>query len=391
MENISLDSFIYKYITPPPKSNTKAEDMNTDKPENPAPRDSDSTWKSYTTAVRKNSWLKTHLIAENSDIESINSETDIRNPKFYSPNRTRNHESANVLIEQLLINGRKCNSYQNYYQSLKSHLKDLVRSNITEIETEKNAVIAEINFKYENMVHKLKSQERLKIEIILDKEKDIVNHINKIERLTNKIENRINSDLEMIDDDLLLETINYLRNLTFKNCSIDKETLKPERVKFNWQEESDFNRAFIKTIDFNYNKKESKSYHKGKLSQESTRESPRHKRSSTISNSNSREIKISPLFSDETKAWNLKNNQVRIYVPYGYPEYSCFYILTIAIDTSSKEIVSYLKSFIDTEENYKIFIQKSNYESAFELKNHQCPLGMLQNQYLGWPRLLIKR
>mmetsp|Transcript_9851 Transcript_9851/g.9774 ORF Transcript_9851/g.9774 Transcript_9851/m.9774 type:complete len:120 (-) Transcript_9851:31-390(-) len=109
------------------------------------------------------------------------------------------------------------------------------------------------------------------------------------------------------------------------------------------------------------------------------------------SHKTTKRMKISSLISEE-KPPSLKHNQIAVYIPHGYPEYSCYYLLTCEPNIDSREIISSLSSHIGSNENYSLHVKNSPSQDLIELKSYECPLLMYhKSQFPNYPRLYLKR
>ena len=89
----------------------------------------------------------------------------------------------------------------------------------------------------------------------------------------------------------------------------------------------------------------------------------------------------------DCKSSNQGKNHIKLFVPYGSPEYSCFYYLNVPSNFQMKNLSSALKQHSQSFKNFKIFMQTT----ATDQKQQMGPYDLIpQHSYNGWPRLYLK-
>lgn len=274
-------------------------------------------------------------------------------------------EGLRSLYEQLILIRDRHATLKTYIRSIKAQLQQSFNIGIAELQNKRNALISQIDLAYDETFNKLCSNHRekeikikAKLEEVEKSLEDIESSIQKIEtcggeteKITKKIENTlkiwvsesdVNSKwaiLQVPDFEYTLISIKPTEIKTSKRESRCSKNHRAHKNSENYSKDSKSkNKSFHHIIKQNYQMVE----RLNKLEQvfNPANKAPRPK-SLLESDRLDSAVSISTLYSDPLSVVNCEN-KLKIYIPQGYPSYTCFYLVRVDADVNVFQVLDKL-------------------------------------------------
>ena len=264
------------------------------------------------------------------------------------------HES----LYSLQLNRERLMSFRKYFQEIQSQLQNNSEIAMHKIQIKKNEILASIEFKFQACINEIKARENYKQSKISKDMKDVVINLKKTEEIIDRILNNLDVDEAEIS------------HLLSHQC-------KKPVFEDNWLE------IDIKDLQI----VESPKKHHGKNQRTCSIDYFTSVRSESRSQLISKRI-ISTLFVDELIGKELQeNSKIQLYVPYGSPPYSCFYLLTIPSHFRVKSLISTINKDIQEMGEIALVIKDDKDDKGKELDIFEVVPRFSVN---GWPKLYLK-
>ena len=248
---------------------------------------------------------------------------------------------------------------QKYFYEMQKQLQNNLEITINKLQIKKEEIIARIEFKFQAYINEIKNKEKDNMYSLSKDMKGIINNLKQNEEMIKKILKG-----QEVDDNEINKILNYKINIpniegTLLDISIDDLdlfTFADDKIKNN--------------LLFNNNNR-------------STASSPF--RPSTPEKF---KLIISTLHVKESNNCdNYEKEKIQLYVPYGTPAYSCFYLIKVPQNYTAQSLIQAIKKKLQENENYSILIKNSINDKQRKLDiNETIP----QYSHQGWPKLYLK-
>ena len=207
--------------------------------------------------------------------------------------------SPRNLLDHLVLKQERHEALINYYNATIARLKEYLGIALRQLQDQKNSMIEEIETKYKDSVKEIKKKSFIKEQELIEKLDEASLHYEQVSSIINKIETGPN------DKQLLIEA---------------EKTLKI------WASEVDINKniVFFSVPNLNFYTSEYEEY-------------------KTLS----KNIKISSIISESSPFSSEESKNLKLFVPFGIPSYSSYYLLNISKPVSSKSLVSALSKYLN--------------------------------------------
>jgi hypothetical protein len=241
-------------------------------------------------------------------------------------------EAPNPRISQIQQNIEKLNIHLKYFRDLAFQLKTSLESEINKLNIKKSQMIAEIELKFSEDLHKLK--------LIFNEKSGVLN------KTIKEISNEISKNLQVITEiwngnDIDQEFIQHLIRFPFKNLDFDCDWLK---IRGN------------QDVIF-YERKEMEG----------------------------RGLIISTLHCERDGGDSICS--LRVYVPFGEPAYSFYYLVKTSNGGKVCDLGRSLKEIWGYDKKLSVFYKKNEFSEMVIMKASD---NLPSNVNAGWPRLFVK-
>lgn len=247
-------------------------------------------------------------------------------------------ESVSHMALKVNSHIEKLNNYLKYFKDLSFQLKNSLDSEINKLSIKKSEILASIEMDFQKRMSELKLKHNEKNAKLIKNIKEISNEINKSIQIAELIE-----DGNEIEDDTLEELLQF---------SLNKEGFNNEWLK-------------IRTPD------EPIPYKPERLIKESTSTKP---------------DLISTLYTEST-TMPQDHSKLRVYVPFGNPIYSFYYLIKTGKGFKVIDLISSLQAILGKEKRLWVNIKNSQSDNERLLKPYECIPDQVSDT---WPRLYIK-
>jgi hypothetical protein len=249
-------------------------------------------------------------------------------------------EPQNPVIHQLTKHIEKLNIYLKYFKDLSFQLKTSLDSEINKLNIKKSEILASVELDFQSRVNDLKMKYNEKSAKLIKNLREISNEINKSIQIT---------DLAVVGNDIEEETVEEILKFSVNKEGFDEEWL---RIKSS---ESD----------------------KGLRSERYRKESEEV-----------RNDLVSTLYTETTgKVEGEDRSKIRVYVPFGNPIYSFFYLVKPGKGYKVLDLVTSLQTILGKDRRLWVCSKSSESDTERHLKPYEKLPDKISD---SWPRLYIK-
>jgi hypothetical protein len=275
------------------------------------------------------------------------------------------NEEIRTLFEQLILVRDRHATLKTYVNSIRAQLQQSFNLAIAELQGKRNLLISQVDLLYDENFSKLCNSHKEKERKIQDKDEELQSKLDEIENAIQKIEGS-SLDFEEIEHDInrtlkiwvsenevngewaeiKVPDFSYLiipAEEFKKSETAKRNTSRCSRKHKNHRHEhpcklSTKNRSFERMLKQNTDMADRLNILEGAVS--TTLKPPRpekHFDSKFDLGQSESPITISTLYSDESRIEDI-NGRLRVYVPHGYPAYTCFYLIKVSKDITVKQV-----------------------------------------------------
>ena len=249
-------------------------------------------------------------------------------------------EPQSPAIQELTKHIEKLNIYLKYFKDLSFQLKTSLDSEVNKLNIKKSEILAGIELDFQSRVNELKMKYNEKSAKLIRNIREISNEINKSNQIT---------DLALIGNEIEEETMEEILKFSVNKEGFDDEWL---RVK-------------------------------GSESYGGNRNKRYEKESTEVRND-----LISTLYAESTgKVEGEDRSKIRVYVPFGNPIYSFFYLVRPGKDNKVLDLICSLQTILGKDRRLWVCSKSSESESERHLKPYE---KLPDKIFDSWPRLYVK-
>lgn len=283
------------------------------------------------------------------------------------------HES----LYALQVHKEKLLNFRKYFEGILKQLQNNSNVAIHKIEIKKNEILAKVELKFKACLSEIKSRENLKTYKILKGVREIAEKLKKNDEIIERISRSLRVDDEEINEVLMgrMELKRFNENwLEIPICDLDLMEVEKKAKEFKAEKKDHWSKNSC-------NKK------RREMCQKRTQSFYVDVEEFTQSQDGPGQI-ISKLFTEKSQTFQPKaNNKIQLFVPYGFPSYSCFYLLTVPQNFTIKKLCSHIKKELHEQNEFSILIKTSPTSLSKELTMHDEIPEFSNN---GWPKLYLK-
>lgn len=249
-------------------------------------------------------------------------------------------EVQSPVIHQLTKHIEKLNIYLKYFKDLSFQLKTSLDSEINKLNIKKSEILASVELDFQSRVNELKMKYNEKSVKLIKSKREISSEINKSIKIT---------DLALVGNEIEEETISEILKFSVNKEGFDDEWLR------------------IKSCESV----------KGIRTERYEKESPEV-----------RNDLISTLYTESTgKVEGEDRSKIRVYVPFGNPIYSFFYLVKPGKGYKVLDLVSSLQTILGKDRRLWVSSKSSESETEHPLKPYEKLPDKISD---SWPRLYVK-
>lgn len=325
------------------------------------------------------------------------------------------NEELRTLFEQLVLVRDRHATLKTYVNSIRAQLQQSFNLAIAELQGKRNLLISQVDLLYDENFSRLCSSHKEKEKKIQEKDEELQGKLDEIENAIQKIEGNC-LDFDEIEQDvsktlkiwvsenevngewaeiqvpefsyLIVPAEEFKRNESFKrNTSRCSKNHKSRRHE-NGCRSGNKGRSFERIVKQNNEVAHKVDAFGGEVGR--TVKPPRHDKVNDVRfdlGQSESPICISTLYSDESCVEDFQG-RLRVYVPHGYPAYTCFYLIKVAKDITIKQVIEKLSLHMSMEKRTKLVFKVKDKgklkkvdenEKAYHLAKYKICLEKLDN------------